>query len=376
MVLDDTGIVAGSNKSNGNEFNYTDNESLVVGGPQRKPQSLQVTKSESSDYYNKEEYNSLFNKPKKEKKKRKIRQKNDDIDEINDLNEVLMSTVESGDPAGDRDRGSRSKISNLVAEQNKIEEVERRDKYNVAVKKANEKTASAFQSTAGRIVAVTEEDDDAEMSTALARARRVALLSENRANNMQLECNESKDDDTGASRVRDLLQQTAQVIKQDVSQSNNENKLVFTSTTEFSALLQARMNEKAREKTEATLRHVENSNSNFMANEEEWEGADKHEMEVDDEDGDDDMMEQLDFMQQPSANRGLADALALLRDSGNLTYLLTYLLTHLLTYLLTYLLTHSLTYLLAHLLTYLLTYLLIHSLTYLLTYSLTHRLLE
>jgi hypothetical protein len=53
LVLDDTGIVAGSNKSNGNEFNYTDNESLVVGGPQRKPQSLQVTKSESSDYYNK-----------------------------------------------------------------------------------------------------------------------------------------------------------------------------------------------------------------------------------------------------------------------------------------------------------------------------------
>jgi len=151
LVLDDTGIVAGSNKSNGNEFNYTDNESLVVGGPQRKPQSLQVTKSESSDYYNKEEYNSLFNKPKKEKKKRKIRQKNDDIDEISDLNEVLMSTVESGDPAGDRDRGSRSKTSNLVAEQNKIEEVERRDKYNVAVKKANEKTASAFQSTAGRI---------------------------------------------------------------------------------------------------------------------------------------------------------------------------------------------------------------------------------
>jgi len=62
-----------------------------------------------------------------------------------------MSTVESGDPAGDRDRGSRSKTSNLVSEQNKIEEVERRDKYNVAVKKANEKTASAFQSTAGRI---------------------------------------------------------------------------------------------------------------------------------------------------------------------------------------------------------------------------------
>ena len=89
-------------------------------------------------------------------------------------------------------------------------------------------------------MAVTEEDDDAEMSTSLARARRVALLSENRTNNMLLECNESKDDDTGTSRVRHLVQQTAQVIKRDVSQSNNENKLVFTSTTEFSALLQAR----------------------------------------------------------------------------------------------------------------------------------------
>jgi len=111
-------------------------------------------------------------------------------------------------------------------------------------------------------VAVTEEDDDAEMSTSLARARRVALLSENRANNMQLECNESKDDDTGASRVRDLLQQTAQVIKQDVSQSNNENKLVFTSTTEFSALLQARINEKGNH----SLTHLTNYSLTHLTN--------------------------------------------------------------------------------------------------------------
>ena len=114
-----------------------------------------------------------------------------------------------------------------------------------------------------------------------------------------------------------------------------------------------------KQKQLCVTRRIPSSNSNFLANEE-WEGADRQEMEVDDED-DDDMMEQLDFMQQPSANRGLADALALLRDSGNLTYSLTHLLDDSLIHSLIHSLTLSFTYLLTHLLTYSLTHSFTHS---------------
>jgi len=61
-----------------------------------------------------------------------------------------------------------------------------------------------------------------------------------------------------------------------------------------------------------------------------------------------------------------------LRQSNNITYLLSCLLTYLLTYLLIHSLAHSLTYSLTHSLTHLLTHSLTYSLTHLLSYLLTY----
>jgi len=295
-----------------------------------------------------------------------------------------------------RDRGSRSTAppSSTIAD----EEAVRRQKYDKAVQMAEEKVQRVFSTSSlssthnpvgalaregtgsgtGTGMAVksvsssvsegrgqeVEEDDDADIAQALARARRLALQKQ-RAEEKERDVTaaESKipDDDTGAAHVRMLLQKTSKgnvsgapgrkethekssgdpLGDLDADGRREDGTLVFTSTTEFTARLQARLNERARTRAEAIVKEQElhgedeedgrstrkrhdgedkkSSWKDLMDGSESVKTRDDSLMDVDEEDEEEEEDEQMGFLhRQPLVAKGVAATLAMLKGSGDL----------------------------------------------------------
>eukprot|EP01041_Mallomonas_annulata_P000463 gene463-862_t len=252
--------------------NINDFSSNMVNEKQKIPLSLQIEKKEISDYYTKTEF-STFSKLKNNKKKRKIRKKEDDNDNDEDKEVNLEQTLlEAGamDISNDlssstsTDRGSRAAIAGKSANKIAQEDAKRKQSYDQAVKLAEEKvqkvfptasskTSSTSSSTSKAKNDIIEDDDDAEISMALERARRLAL-----ATQKQKQQQEEEDE-------ADLLTDKGQVeIGLDAEGRKEDGTLVFTSTTEFTARLQARLNERARTRAEAIVKEQERLDENDL----------------------------------------------------------------------------------------------------------------
>jgi hypothetical protein len=216
-----------------------------------------------------------FNKPKKEKKKRKIRKK-----ETNIVEELEASLEVNADRNGLTDRGKRGDgMSQLQIM--RMQESDRRQAYDLAVKSADAKVKAAVaQSQArGAPPPVQEEDDDAEIAESLARARRLALQLQKKNASMDVQDMPESKEDAGyqvAERVRQTAQKyhhsegsTDSAVVPGVDDPNaldaegrkRDGTLVFTSTTEFTTRLQARLQEKARSRAEAALKGMNVSDS-------------------------------------------------------------------------------------------------------------------
>jgi len=351
------------------------------------PQSLKVVPTSSSllaDYLTPAEYAS-FSKPKKDKvkKKRKIRKKDSSglIEELEAALEVEPTTIVRKD-RGSRQTGGQSTLSRLEAQEN-----ERRDAYTNAVKAASAKksasssssltsvaVSSAHSSVAEMKEEVEEDDDDADMVQSLARARRLALQSTGKSKTS-----------ASSDNLLQLIQrseQAGQIYKDDASKEGavkfsqgdqegdgddfvnaegrrRDGTLVFTSTTEFTTRLQARLQEKARSKSAAVIKEMERAGAGGDSDEEgEGEGEGRPQVvrgearskdggwvEVEDASDDENAMvgthlqqeygeskggdrmdvqteEQQDeegFGAQPVVAQGMAATLALLKGTGDLT---------------------------------------------------------
>mmetsp|Transcript_20069 Transcript_20069/g.19362 ORF Transcript_20069/g.19362 Transcript_20069/m.19362 type:complete len:899 (+) Transcript_20069:153-2849(+) len=334
-------------------------------------QSLMIQAKEISDYYTKAEYTS-FTKSKgdgKEKKKRKVRKK-EEI-EYADLDEEEGKVVT-------KDRGSRKIGGDSAAVISTRMVDKKKEIYKEASKNAEEKSMKAFKALENIL---PEEDDDADMALSLARARRLALAQQNkdsisledeaamrvkelvaRSQNAAL-LNESKsridgsknvkaafDTDNATGRTADgvpssKIDEGELALEEDSLDAEGrraDGTLVFTSTTEFTSRLQARLTEKARARAEAIVKAEAGSEQQMQIQiedelgnspmegssgrvyqrakgAEDGEGRDEWvTMDVEGlEDADSDEDEQLDFGRQQSFT-GMAATLALLKSSGEL----------------------------------------------------------
>lgn len=227
----------------------------------------------AKDFYTPAEYAS-FNKPKKEKKLRKLQSRRRTEDEDDQPSSQRSGGVEAG-------RG-----------------------------------VDGSNGASGG-VPVEEVDDDAEIAESLARARRVALRSKQLV---------SREEDRGAADLINLMHRlppSAPPVDEDADQIDADGRrkdgtLLFTSTTEFTTRLQARLNEVSRSRTEAAVRDQETRDLQLVMSEakEQEEDAmdveDEAEAEVKNEGA------EVGFMEQPLASSGMAAALALLKSSGDL----------------------------------------------------------
>jgi hypothetical protein len=332
-------------------------------------QSLVVEKRNISDYYTKKEF-SKFSKKSGKGKKRRLRKREEDEEEedgedgVNGeekgedggLNEIsALSALESslmevdGEAGGGEDRGNRINGASLFSktlQEMVAEETQLRQNFEAARAKAQQQVASGSEpqpqmpppqgttKTRKKPVAMRAQqpmktidfdEDDTEMVQALARARRLALLTRQREEGEDSSgvSSDRLEEDRGAKLVSQLTQKLhssssssskAMIVEDDavleskVSEATLEGEeddidvdgrrkdgtLVFNSTTEFTNRLQARLNEKARSRAEAALL-VASRVAASSAGDEEGAGADKEEegeekgkMVVDEESDDED----------------------------------------------------------------------------------------
>lgn len=360
---------------------------LSVSSASNVVQSLQSSMKEANDFYSSSEY-TQFVKSKKtghDKKKRNTRKKdaNDDIEERADSNGSNQATDMI---VGDNEEQSGSSSSNNT-------------------KKSTEEVVKKVPPPM-KFNSIDLDDDDPDLAQSLARSRRLALQKQAELNKMDRSNSmiSSSVDDRGATIARSLAEKSRR-LHDDTNHHHNNNSirdrgdgfdveegdddidvdgrrangtLVFNSTTEFSTKLQARINEKARMKTEALMKGLEQDTGRDQlmqmdtttttkpfshAGEEEEEDADdalsvnstdfktmKVRFDTDnndvnmmtttsfnadmsdiDDDEDDDELEQaeeedadvddeqLAFVhRQPLASKGMAATLALLKGSGEL----------------------------------------------------------
>ena len=228
--------------------------------------SLQSSMKEANDFYSSSEY-TQFVKSKKtghDKKKKNTRKKGaDDIEERDDINgsiqatDMIVNDVEQS--------GSSSTINNI---KKSVEEI---------MKKVP--PPMKFNS-------IDLDDDDPDLALSLARSRRLALQKQAELNKMDRNSMISSSvDDRGATIARSLAEKSRRLHDdtnhRNINNNNNirdrgdgfdveaedddidvdgrraNGTLVFNSTTEFSTKLQARINEKARMKTEALMKGLE-----------------------------------------------------------------------------------------------------------------------
>jgi U4/U6.U5 tri-snRNP-associated protein 1 len=373
-VLSEEGIV----ESNGNSGKNGNSASIDI---KKEAQSLRMEFKDIQDFYSSKEF-ATFDKKKsvkmKEKsKKRKLRKKStDDDDEITSATIIdeLEQKISEDHNNNQMDHGSRKthQPSNITIEN----ENKRRLGYEKAVSNLAEKSKSQqiFLKSTGILNDDGADEDDAEILSSLAKARRLALLNAKNEVKMEMNTNEN-DDDVGAKIALEYVNKFKEVknhqnifdttTKKSHEEANDAilNKgedelefdeidaegrrangtLVFTSTTEFSTRLQARLNEKARAKSEAIIKAsindvkpITNMNEEMnidhmkVSNEENDENSvDRSEMDLDDLDQmkefaekhftKEEIDEQLSFVhQQPLVAKGMAATLALLKDSGEL----------------------------------------------------------
>lgn len=360
---------------------------LSVSSASNVVQSLQSSMKEANDFYSSSEY-TQFVKSKKtghDKKKRNTRKKdaNDDIEERADSNGSNQATDMI---VGDNEEQSGSSSSNNT-------------------KKSTEEVVKKVPPPM-KFNSIDLDDDDPDLAQSLARSRRLALQKQAELNKMDRSNSmiSSSVDDRGATIARSLAEKSRR-LHDDTNHHHNNNSirdrgdgfdveegdddidvdgrrangtLVFNSTTEFSTKLQARINEKARMKTEALMKGLEQDTGRDQlmqmdtttttkpfshAGEEEEEDADDalsvnstdfktmkvrfdtdnndvnmmtttsfnaDMSDIDDDEDDDELEEaeeedadvddeQLAFVhRQPLASKGMAATLALLKGSGEL----------------------------------------------------------
>ena len=264
-------------------------------------QSLHMEINNSSDYYTPAEF-AKFNKPKKEKKLRKIRKRTEEDDEDVITAKPIISSS-SSEP-----------VDALISVESK---------------------GPVSASTAYSL-----EEDDADLQESLAKVRRLALK-QKQAAEMASKMETSTADDGGMNvggtvefiavkkePAGSTLEDEWDII--DADGRRKDGKLIFTSTTEFTSRLQARLNEASRSRTEAAAREQELAMSS-----EPKEVEDEEDERDDDDDGmdtgahlDEELSESQDgreesdgaalLQPEPLVSRGMAAALALLKTSGDL----------------------------------------------------------
>ena len=231
--------------------------------------SLQSSMKEANDFYSSSEY-TQFVKSKKtghDKKKRNTRKKGaDDIEERDDINGSIQAT----DMVVDDVEQSGSSSTN-----------------NNNIKKSAEEIMKKVPPPM-KFNSIDLDDDDPDLALSLARSRRLALQKQAELNKMDRNSMISSSvDDRGATIARSLAEKSRRLHDdtnhRNIINNNNNNirdrgegfdveaedddidvdgrrangTLVFNSTTEFSTKLQARINEKARMKTEALMKGLE-----------------------------------------------------------------------------------------------------------------------
>lgn len=324
IILGDAGVVSstsakGSSLVDNGEDALVDDSQLVLGGKKRVKDSLQTTVSDVNDFYTAAEY-ATFSKPKKDKSKKKerrahLKKVSEGLDSWRDEESASTSwqdnyedsenvsfkeSIEaldassSSNSAPSRDHGSRSKrdVSSATSAA-LLDESQRLDGWQQAKKNAADKSRKIFVSSVNTSASISSirssinsnvEDDDAEIAQSLARARRVALLKKNTEENIG---DGGVLDDIGAARAIEVMQKSQNVtnavneskmdtgeLKSGIGGNNDDDvdaegrkpngSLVFTSTTEFTARLQARLSEQARARAEIALKSASSSSLNSM----------------------------------------------------------------------------------------------------------------
>jgi U4/U6.U5 tri-snRNP-associated protein 1 len=324
-----------------------------------------------ADYLTPAEFAS-FNKPKKEKKMRKIRKKDKEEDPYADL--VSAAATDAAGAGGDR--GSRSAGTALgVAAAAAQADALKRAAYDETVQNTAAKNALMQKTAAARRGRDADEDadDDLQISTALARARTLALQTRRVGTDVDQEAAPSAEQrallckrdmstmavrnavgssDAGVMNAHRLPRGVAEskedadtdTLDVDVDGRDVNGTLYFTDTTEFTSRLQARLFERDREKADAAFkeqamkkRHRETAEGDEVAESSSSRKAQRLDADTDapagdmdiddnsDSDGGDDVVseEEVDEdngfgIQKPMVERGLAATLAMMRGAGDL----------------------------------------------------------
>jgi U4/U6.U5 tri-snRNP-associated protein 1 len=199
--------------------------------------SLEMNKKQSvKEYYTEAEY-LTFSKPKKRRKKKKFKTTSL-ADELEATADVAMST--SSDAKDMRGRNEKSTTKEkMVAEERSAKQ----DRFDLAAQRMQEKTDQTFKGkelTPTEAVVDTDADLDAELNASLQRARRLAQKKESKTVKMD-----------PSLIVKQLVEdtETKEKIKRELNADMGikEEKLVFTSTTEFSKRIEANLSEKREE---------------------------------------------------------------------------------------------------------------------------------
>lgn len=259
---------------------------------QRVSMSLATESKLIDDYLTPTEY-AAFNKPKKERKKRKIRK---DTSFLDDIEAQQLAAGGSGD-LGKREETNRNKAQE--------EEMRRREAYAAAQRAAEQKTAATRQAPVAPPASAIE-DDDAEIAESLSRARRAALK-QNHADPAQFV----------KEKVRSLPVKEERAVDPVLGDITTEDgrrpdgTIVFTSTTEFTSRLQARLQEREREKATIVARELDRTEES-EDDEDMMELQDVSESKEEDEDLD------TDILGQKPVGSGISATLALLKTTGEL----------------------------------------------------------
>lgn len=329
----------------GESVTTKDDESLQTSKGREESLATSSAMQDSSDFFTKTEYEATFKKrgTDKAKKTRKRVKKEDGNEEEEDSGvnlDSLLSLSKGSDETVAKDRGSRKNIKR--DNQAELESIRRKETYDLALKKAEEKTKQAFQrpdnpekldlllqESLNRVqrLAETKAATNSYDRGAEAAMKLLDKFREKEATKMDDGVIESKNSDTISSKL--LLDE----IDQDGRRK--DGKLIFSGTTEFTARLQALLNENARSQAEKAMqdedRREKSRTNHAIVGEDEHENQMRKEavdaMNVEDahpnNDSDDDSEslddEQLSFLHnQPLASRSTAAALALLKQTGEL----------------------------------------------------------
>lgn len=253
--------------------------------------NLHVAKKEIAGFYTNAEYEATqtrFNKPKKKTKRvKKTRVKHEDEEEDGEggLDSLLPITENSNSNSND-DRGSRAHASNSDKGNSMLSAGAVRtgkDTYARAVDMAQAKNMRTFANHNTTIVvkppgdtsAVPDFQDvlvDEDTMRSLERAKRIAARKavittsddDAGAQHAQAQINTERKRDPSSMEIsadqREIGTNAAALEIEEIGpdgRRKEDGRLVFNETTEFAALLRARLNEKARLKAEVAIRDQE-----------------------------------------------------------------------------------------------------------------------